>query len=418
MLEENNNKRPTFKLVTKGFDWGPGYYKMVIDLKSKVKEISRNTFKVEAKKDYETYDFSSKEVENHTGNEEITVLEQYLSDEQGNKQEDSSQFVTLELSVHPDNIFTNPFKFSFEKTLNAYEPVDYKVTMSQPIYYLDGEEIGGFVLESADCTEVLESEASLFENDSFAYDDSDYGEINLTYASFVPDTKNSKRPLIILLHGAGEGGTDPRIALYGNKVVVLASDDIQSYFDGAYVLVPQAPTMWMDSGEGEYTQTGNSKYTKALLALIEEYIDKHSIDRDRIYLGGGSNGGYMTMNLLLEKPELFTAAFPICQAYSSEWISDKELERIKEIPIWFVHGENDPVVPFEKTAKDVADRLNHLGANEVKVTTFKDVIDTSGKYKTENNEPYKYNDHWSWIYVYNDEVKDEDVSLFEWLASK
>src|SRR5699024_10198004 len=193
---------------------------------------------------------------------------------------------------------------------------------------------------------------------------------------------------------------------------------IQYYFDGAYVLVTQAPTMWMDSGEGEYTKTGQSKYTKALVALIKEYMDKKSIDRDRIYLGGGSNGGYMTMNLLLENPELFTAGFPICQAYASGWVSDKELKRIKEIPIWFVHGKNDPVVSFEKTTKDIAKRLNQLGADEIKVTSFENIIDTSGNYKTKDNEPYKYNDHWSWVYVYNDEIKDEKVSLFEWLASK
>lgn len=418
MVEEHNENRPTFKLVTKGFDWGPGYWKMIIDLKSEVNDLSSTDFKVEAKKNYEAYEPSSKEVKTEVGNEEVGVLEYYLSDEKGNKLQASSQHVTLELSVHPDNIFTNPFKYNFETGLNTYEPIEYKVTMSQPIYNLTGEKIEGFVLKPADCTEVLEPEASLFEYSEFNYEDEDYGDINLTYAFFTPDTKKSKHPLIILLHGAGEGGTDPRIVLYGNKVVALVSDDIQSYFDGAYVLIPQAPTMWMDSGEGEYTKTGQSKYTKALIALIEEYIDKNPIDTDRIYLGGGSNGGYMTMNLLLENPELFTAAFPICQAYASEWVSDEKLERIKEIPIWFIHGENDPVVSFEKTAKSIAERLNHLGAKEIKVTTFENIVDTSGKYKTKDNKSYKYNDHWSWIYVYNDEVKDQDISLFEWLASR
>src|SRR5699024_11989506 len=92
--------------------------------------------------------------------------------------------------------------------------------------------------------------------------------------------------------------------------------------------------------------------------------------------------------------------------------------RIKEVPIWFIHGENDPVVLFEKTAKNIGERLNRLGAKEVKVTTFENVVDTSGKYKTKDNASYKYNDHWSWVYVYNDEIEDENVSLFEWLASK
>src|SRR5699024_11218407 len=144
---------------------------MIIDLKSEVNDLSSTDFKVEAKKNYEAYEPSLKEVKKEVGNEEVGVPEYYLSDEKGNKLQASSQYVTLELSVHPDNIFTNPFKFSFEKTLNAYERVDYKVTISQPIYYLDGEEIERFVLESADCTEVLESEASLLENDSLAYVD-------------------------------------------------------------------------------------------------------------------------------------------------------------------------------------------------------------------------------------------------------
>jgi len=37
MSVEKNYKRPNFKLVTKGFDWGPGYWKLVIDFKKKSK---------------------------------------------------------------------------------------------------------------------------------------------------------------------------------------------------------------------------------------------------------------------------------------------------------------------------------------------------------------------------------------------
>src|SRR5699024_11287221 len=99
-----------------------------------------------------------------------------------------------------------------------------------------------------DYQKTIETEAVLFDKSTFAYTDADYGDINLTYASFTPDPKKSKHPPIILLHGAGEGGTDTRIALYGNKVVALASEKIQSYFDGAYVMIQQAPIMWIDRG--------------------------------------------------------------------------------------------------------------------------------------------------------------------------
>src|SRR5699024_9043830 len=157
---------PTFKLVTKGFDWGPGYWKIIIDLKSEVNDLSNTDFKVEAKKNYEAYEPSSKEVKTEVGNEEVGVLEYYLSDVKGNKLQASYQNKTLELSVHSDNIFTNPFKYNFETGLNNYEPIEYKVTMSQPINNLTGEKIEGFVLKPPDCTEVLEPEARSEEHTS------------------------------------------------------------------------------------------------------------------------------------------------------------------------------------------------------------------------------------------------------------
>ena len=57
-------------------------------------------------------------------------------------------------------------------------------------------------------------------------------ELTLQYAAYEPESlKNGKKnPLIIWLHGQGEGGTDTDITLLGNEVVALAKDDIQSHF--------------------------------------------------------------------------------------------------------------------------------------------------------------------------------------------
>ena len=58
--------------------------------------------------------------------------------------------------------------------------------------------------------------------------------------------------------------------------------------------------MWMDDGTGEYTKDGSSKYTEVLDALIGAFVDAHpQIDRSRIYIGGGSNGGFMTMKQII-----------------------------------------------------------------------------------------------------------------------
>ena len=102
-----------------------------------------------------------------------------------------------------------------------------------------------------------------------SYKDDKYGDITLHYASYAPKEDNKKNPLVIWLHGAGEGGTDPTIAITGNKVVNLATDKMQNIFNGAYILAPQSDTMWMNDGTGSYTKDGTSKYTKALMNLID-----------------------------------------------------------------------------------------------------------------------------------------------------
>lgn len=263
--------------------------------------------------------------------------------------------------------------------------------------------------------------------------------------------------LIIWLHGAGEGGEDPTIVLLGNKVVNLSSQEIQQYFGatGAYVLVPQCKTMWMDyDGSARYNNevsdsNGKSYYTEALKGLIDEFVGKiSSIDKKRIYIGGCSNGGYMTMNMITSYSDYFAAAFPVCEAYSDSWLSDQAVNRIKNIPIWFTHAKTDETVPIFKGEVDnttdrykltlnskgkaiaindysnaAYQRLIKAGAKNVHYSLFDNVIDRTGSYfKAGTKEPYEYKGHWSWIYALNNQCTDiidgKETSLFDWLGNQ
>lgn len=56
------------------------------------------------------------------------------------------------------------------------------------------------------------------------------------------------------------------------------------------------------------------------MACIEEFVELHKdqIDADRIYIGGCSNGGFMTMRMIVDYPKYFAAAY---ENYHSEiWI--------------------------------------------------------------------------------------------------
>ena len=286
---------------------------------------------------------------------------------------------------------------------------------------------------------------------------SHYQPIPMSYGYFEPDTEHArmnyyamdsnygnewvhefpeKLPLVIWLHGMGEGATVPRMAYTGNKVVAVSSDEIQRKLGGAaYVLAPQCPTYWMNSGaknDQDIAELTNEKsmYTEALKALIDEFVGLHpDIDRDRIYIGGCSNGGFMTMRMLKSYPDFFAAAYPVCEALRPGDISEEDIRNLARIPIWFTQAENDPIVPPDGLVLPLVQRLKAAGAQNVHVSLFERIVDQSGKYRQPNGQPVEYMGHFSWIHMFNDDcIYDLDgrrvmhegrpVTLWRWLGKQ
>lgn len=233
------------------------------------------------------------------------------------------------------------------------------------------------------------------------------GDVTLTYASYEPWSLKGDgvaNPLVIWLHGGGEGGIDVSITLLGNEVVSLIRPEIQSHFTteggqgGAYVLSIQCPTMWMGTskgfGHGEYP----SLYADVLKSCIDEFVDQHpDVDRNRIYLGGCSNGGFMTMHMLLRNPRYFAAAYPTCQAYMDEYISDSEINLLAEENIWFVQSYDDTTVDPKTHCIPTFQRLVKAGAKNVWMSMFETVVGI-------DNPGQKLMGHFSWCYLFNDAV--------------
>ena len=204
--------------------------------------------------------------------------------------------------------------------------------------------------------------------------------------------------------GGGEGGTDVSIALMGNEVVSLIREDIQSHFtteggdNGAYVLAVQCPTMWMDTSKGMGQGQYPSLYSDVLMATIQHYLAENpDVDPNRLYLGGCSNGGYMTMNMLIRNPKFFAAAYPTCEAYLDANISDNEIKALTEENIWIVQSYDDTTVDPKVHCIPTFNRLVEAGAKNVWMSMFESVegIDNPGT---------KLYGHFSWCYLFNDAV--------------
>lgn len=395
----------TYHLVIGAFDWGPSVQKVIVPLDNAIEQVNKEDFSVMVSRSSDLG-----KIPNTMAQGERQVIQAYISDANGNAQKESDH-VTLLLAVAPFDYMGSPIQY-FGRMGNKW--IDYKLRIKQFSTNKIWDSEGKRSIPDLDVFDLTGSFTS--------------GKHTLAYASFTPKNTIGKAPLIIWLHGGGEGGTDPSIAAIGNKAVNYANPEIQAIFGSAYVLMPQAPTFWMDKGDGTYTRGEvEDTYNLALLALIKDYVKKNPrIDENRIYIGGCSNGGYMSLKLILKDPLYFAAAYISALAYHAKNLSDKQVESIKNIPIWFVHSKDDPVTIPSETVVPTYERLMKAGAKNVHFSYYDHVVDITNQY---GGEQYHYNGHWSWIYSHaNHAMLDFDgkpvkingvpVTIMQWLSQQ
>lgn len=190
--------------------------------------------------------------------------------------------------------------------------------------------------------------------------------LKLPYRFFDPNKNQEKKiPLVILLHGRGERGTENGSRIYRNVGFLMNENSLLSVKSQekypCYILVPQCSdkteneewAKWIGNTpetpfkglgkDGSYHLNSiSSDSGKATLELIEQLIKEKSIDASRIYITGLSMGGFGTWDFIARKPNLFAAAIPMA-GYSDP----NQIQKIKEIPIWIFHGNQDQWNPVE-----------------------------------------------------------------------
>ena len=162
--------------------------------------------------------------------------------------------------------------------------------------------------------------------------------------AFAPDTK---RPLVVFLHGSGERGDDlEKVKLHGPPKQALEGVGLPFV-----VLAPQCPAKkWWN--------------TETVIALTKHIATEQNIDPDRIHLTGLSMGGFGTWAIIAEEPELFASAVPICGGGEPD-----TAPAFKDLPIWAFHGEQDKAVPAAKT-RAMEKALRGAGAKLLRTTYY------------------------------------------------
>lgn len=177
------------------------------------------------------------------------------------------------------------------------------------------------------------------------------GDFPLPYRLFLPQDYSSdkKYPIMLLLHGIGECGTDNE-AQFCNGFPQLFRK-LNSPVYGAIVVVPQCPSdsLWIDPdladeicGPDTSDARNESRSLIAVNAILDEIMEKYSCDEDRVYVAGISLGAYGTWDLLLRHSSRFAAAMSVCGAgdYKNACLA-------ADIPVRVYHGTADPCVKVE-----------------------------------------------------------------------
>jgi len=398
----------SYTLIIEGFDWGPAVSKVVLHGVQASKDTGVADFEV-----FVTRSTSLGEIPAAQASGKRSIVYTYPSDEKGNRVENGPH-LTLVLAVSPINPLGSGIQYLRMGNRASNVLIDYGVTV------VHGKTGKIWNQETARIRPIVD-EFDL--NGTFTHEGT-----TLTYGAFSPKKITTKAPLIIWLHGGGEGGTDPTIALMGNMAFNYASPEIQTLFgEGAFVLAPQTPTFWMNAGEGMTRGQVNDIYNAAVFALIDDFVRKNpQVDPTRIYVGGCSNGGYMSLKLILEHPSFFAAGYISALAYNNEFINDAQVQSLKQTPIWFVHAKDDSTTKAAETVLPLYDRLKNAGAKNVYLSLYDNVTDVTGFY---GGKDFHYNGHWSWVYSHSNVARtDKDgsmvllngrpVSIMEWTAAQ
>ncbi len=163
--------------------------------------------------------------------------------------------------------------------------------------------------------------------------------VDYSYFSPVKENDNTKYPLVVWFHGMGDGGEAGKPVEKSN-IAYWASDEFQARFGeagGAFILAPRS--------HEENAKFWDDDLLEPVRAAIDDFIanNKANIDTTRIYVGGYSMGGKMTLNMITAYPEMFAAAFPICPAWSP---SEELTSLFADIPVWLTSSTRDPLVSY------------------------------------------------------------------------
>ena len=177
-------------------------------------------------------------------------------------------------------------------------------------------------------------EPSQFETGSFDFEGQDR-----KYMVFIPKnyTGAIKFPLVIYLHSYGWNAEQGM-----NYTLLHEVADTNEFI----IVYPSAIGNW-NSGIGDNPSWGTPNINDVgfVDALIDILSNLYSIDLERIYAVGYSNGGFMAFKLACKLSHRITAIASVSGVISTNTVD--ECNPLRAVPVLQIHGTKDSWVPIE-----------------------------------------------------------------------
>ncbi|WP_297088417.1 prolyl oligopeptidase family serine peptidase [uncultured Draconibacterium sp.] len=161
------------------------------------------------------------------------------------------------------------------------------------------------------------------------------------YELFVPKnySEGKAHPVVFILHGGGgRASRMPRFTKYRFNQLAERDGFIAVYPNGY-------KKGWNDGERDTLTEARRLKINDVRYfdVVINDLKKQLSIDEERIFACGISNGGFMVQRLALERPRIFKAIDVVAANMSKD---QQAMSLEQPVPVIFICGTADPLVPY------------------------------------------------------------------------
>ena len=161
------------------------------------------------------------------------------------------------------------------------------------------------------------------------------------------------KSIIVLLHGYGADGAD----------LLGLADPLGPHLPDTLFVAPDAPEPcngspmgrqwfsipWIDNSSEEAAAQGLQMAAADVNAFLDDLLQEHGLGAQDLAVIGFSQGTMLALEVLPRRAEPVAALV----AFSGRLLRPEalEAEAVSKPPVLLVHGDQDPVVPFEDMSK-------------------------------------------------------------------